>query len=213
MLIPSLEGVHLGHDDRQMLLILKRGKVRYVMRLNYHRPCDVRKVDGYVTTSVGNGAGGDHSLGWGAENKGTPDFTLDPVCGALFSKGWSPERSVHARYCNRSWQHDFPVSFNVRPETLSVRNAYSDIRERYWISDRGRHALTRPGRSLGWAILVDHRPIEEEYRATSFSIDVQISVPRLYRDPKSFAALLKAIEGLPSAQDIQDIHPAQRAAG
>lgn len=206
----ELLAIHAGKGNRHAWLHLREGNVRYGLYVQEGRPLRVQEVKGRITTSRSTDY---NDLAVRAEKMGKHDPMLDPICAAVLSKGWSPQNSITMKlHTDRPWRNEFPVSYDVRAEALAVKKSYTGLRERYWISDGDPDTLIKREEPLCWAVLVDYRLAEVAYRATSFSIDVQIAVPRLYDNPTSFAALLKAIEGLPHSNDLSELHPVQVAA-
>lgn len=207
----ELLAIYAGKNNRHVWLHLREGSLRYGLYLNEGRPCRVQEIEGRITTSCSTGY---HDLAFKAEKMGEHDLMLDPICAAVLNKGWSPEDSIVVRLCAERWRwpSEFPVTYDVRAETLAVKKSYTGLRERYWISDGGPNTLIKRDEPLCWAILVDYRPTKVAYRATTFSINVQIAVPGLYDNPTSFSALLEAIEGLPHSKDMPNLHPVQVAA-
>lgn len=204
-----LQTMHPHYEDRGFVLVLRRRGVQYALSAGIGgEPLWIGAVKGRVTVTHEHRGYGAYALKIHADAKGEWEPSLDPICEAVMKKGWMPQNIEMALRLSKRNGKPFPPTYACEFKDLPLRRKYVSIRKRYMIIGHTPGPHPQYDGRLSWAIYVDYRKPEEEYRAQEFSFKIHAAVPWIYDDPQALAGLLKAIEGLPSAEEMKDfLHP------
>jgi len=206
----TLATLHPHVRDKGFVFVAERNGTQYALCVNGRNPISAVPVEGRVTVTHNHEGFGSYSLGIHATSVGKSNLKLDPICEAVLNKGWSVQ-GIEMELRLSSNRKPFPMTYSFPFGELKIKSTYTGKRERYCIASVKRSPCIEYNPDFCWAIIVDYRKPQVEYRATEFSFNVNVAMPQIYDKPGALEALLRAIDSLPHAKDMKGIHPAQLA--
>jgi len=189
----EVESVYSHHRKGSFVMIARRNGTRYILVTgSMGWPDFVGTVSGTVHVGHEHRGFGAYDLGVDATEIGKKDFALDPVSGAVHEKGYS-QQLLKMELSKSGFDHNhYPSPRDLRSD--DVRSGWDGSSHEYFIA-------TMPVVTPSWLIHVH----------SSDHMLIHVAVPSIYR-PDNLASLLAAIETIPNASTIPNLHPASRAA-
>ncbi|MFH0905451.1 MAG: hypothetical protein V1826_01910 [bacterium] len=198
ILFVVVEGILLHPCQHNGFAMIARNPdgIRYVLVVDHGTVHSIHQVDeGTVVVGYAQSRFSDQ-FEITADSMGVNNFLLDPIFAAVIQRGWNPNH-VSMRFCPpKAWSPSHPISYYSREQisAIPVKQEWDGSDEKYIIAPP-QTAESPPA----YAILVhlkDH-----------MHIGIHAHVPQVYQDPV-LTDLITAIQGLPDARSIPNLHPA-----
>jgi len=197
-----VEGLYPHMQDSSFITVIRRDDgLRYaILTGSFGSPC-VYRIEGRIIVRHIHTGYGSYRLQLDAEEEGEKDYSLDPICQAVMTKGWNLNHlQMELRVPgirDRGSMLDFHLS-----ENLPVKERWDGSSEKYLISSSFTDCSMRDG--IDHAIYV--------HLADHNHFGIHVVVPQIYTGD-NLENLLEAIDSLPEPRAIPDIHPAALYSG